>query len=335
MKLSDFDYRLPKELIAQEPIEPRDASRLIVVKGKDIEHKTFKDVLNYLEKDDVIVLNDTKVEPVKLVGRKTTGSPAEFLVSKRLDERKYECQIKTNKVKIGAEFIFSKGLKGKVVGGKDGLFEVLFSSDHVDDLLQDIGEMPLPPYIKKKSTKEQYQTVYAKHSGSLAAPTAGFHFTPALLRDIEKKGVKIVHITLHVSFGTFLPVKTDNIEEHHMHDEWFSISEEAADTINSRKKRLVIVGTTALRALESATDDIGIVHPKTGTTDIFIYPGYSFKLRPDLMITNFHLPKSTLIMLIAALIGLDSIMDAYKVAVEERYRFYSFGDAMLLFIQAL
>jgi S-adenosylmethionine:tRNA ribosyltransferase-isomerase len=331
MKLELFNYNLPKELIAQEPVEPRDKSRLMVVKGKEIEHKTFSDILNYLEKDDVLVLNDTKVEPVKLIGKKSTGARAEFLISKKLGKKRFMCQITSNKVKQGNEFIFEKGLTAKVTKESDGFeFEVEFNKDNVEELIQDIGEMPTPPYIKKKAKKEQYQTVYAKHSGSIAAPTAGFHFTPALLKKIEKKGIKIVKITLHVSYGTFLPVKTEDIKQHKMHDEWFSISKQTADIINNRHKRLIIVGTTALRALESATDDLGILQPKTGTTDIFIYPGYSFKLKPDMMITNFHLPKSTLIMLVSALIGRENIMNAYKTAVEKKYRFYSFGDAMLL-----
>lgn len=331
MKLELFDYDLPKELIAQEPIEPRDASRLMVVKGKDVHHMHFRDILEYLEKDDVLVLNDTKVEPVKLKGKKSTGAKAVFLVSKKLSKRRFLCQITSNKVRPGNTFEFERDLTATVIRDSDGFeFEVEFNKDNVGELLQEIGEMPTPPYIKKKASRKQYQTVYAKHPGSIAAPTAGFHFTPKLLRDIKNKGVKIVYITLHVGYGTFLPVKTDNIKEHKMHEEWFSIPEDTADIINSRHKRLIIVGTTALRALESATDDTGIVHAKTGTTDIFIYPGYEFKLRPDMMLTNFHLPKSTLIMLIAALIGRANILNAYKEAVNERYRFYSFGDAMLL-----
>ncbi len=331
MQLSDFDYNLPQELIAQEPLSQRDQSRLMVVKGKEIEHKKFHDILEYLEKGDVIVLNDTKVDPVKLTGKKATGAKAEFLISKKLNNRRYRCQITSNKVRKGNTFVFDKGLTAEVVSGSDGFeFEVEFNKDNIEDILQDIGEMPLPPYIKRPTTREKYQTVFAKESGSIAAPTAGFHFTPELLRDIERKGVKIVKVTLHVGYGTFLPVKEEDIKRHNMHEEWFSISEEAADTINNRHRHLIIVGTTALRALESATDDLGIIQPKTDSTDIFIYPGYKFKLKPNMMITNFHLPKSTLIMLIAALVGLDNIMHAYKTAVEEKYRFYSFGDAMLL-----
>ena len=331
MKLSDFDYDLPKKLIAHEPLGQRDSSRLMMVKDREIKHKQFLDILTYLEKDDVLVLNDTKVEPVKLIGKKTTGAKAEFLVSKKISNSRFMCQIACHNVRKGNTFEFKKGLKAEIKKDSNGFeFEVEFNRDNVEELLQEIGEMPIPQYINKPSTKKKYQTVYAKHSGSLAAPTAGFHFTPKLLRDIEKKGVKIAYTTLHVGYGTFLPVTTDNIKEHKMHEEWFSISEETADIINSRHKKLIIVGTTTLRALESTTDDIGILHPKTGSTDIFIYPGYEFKLRPDIMITNFHLPKSTLIMLISALIGRENILNAYKEAVKEKYRFYSFGDAMLL-----
>ncbi|MFH1063901.1 MAG: tRNA preQ1(34) S-adenosylmethionine ribosyltransferase-isomerase QueA [Candidatus Woesearchaeota archaeon] len=331
MKLSDFDYNLPPELIAQEPMEQRDQSRLMVVKGKEIEHRKFHDILEYLEDGDVIVLNDTKVEPVKLVGKKATGAKAEFIISKKLDDKRYKCQITSNKVRKGDVFVFDKGLTAEVTSDSDGFeFEVEFNKGNIEEILQDIGEMPLPPYIKRQTTRERYQTVFAKESGSIAAPTAGFHFTPELLRDIERKGVKTVHVTLHVGYGTFLPVKEEDIKKHNMHDEWFTISEETADAINNRHKRLIVVGTTSLRALESATDDLGVVQAQTGSTGIFIYLGYRFRLKPDMMITNFHLPKSTLIMLIAALVGLENIMYAYKTAVENKYRFYSFGDAMLL-----
>ncbi len=330
MKLEKFNYDLPKELIAQEPLARRDESRLMVVKGKDVEHKRFHDIMDYLEKDDVLVLNDTKVEPVKLKGKKSTGAKAEFIISKHVEGNRYMCQITSNKVRKDNTFEFDRDLTAKVVGESDGFgFEVEFNKDPAP-LLDEIGEMPTPPYIKKKAEKHQYQTVYARHPGSIAAPTAGFHFTPELLRDLEQKGVKIVYITLHVSYGTFLPVKEADIRKHDMHEEWFSISKETADMINNRKRRLIIVGTTALRALESATDDMGMLQPKKGTTDIFIYPGYRFRMKPDMMITNFHLPKSTLIMLVAALAGLENIMHAYKEAVKERYRFYSFGDAMLI-----
>jgi S-adenosylmethionine:tRNA ribosyltransferase-isomerase len=330
MKLTDFDYVLPKELIAQEPAEPRDSSRLMVVEGNKIEHKLFRDIIKYLNKEDVLVVNDTKVEPVRIVGKKSTGSRAEFIVSKKLSDNRYECQITSNKVRVGNEFVFDGGLKAEVKGAGEGVFEVEFNTTELEKVLQKIGEMPTPPYIKKKADKNRYQTVYARKEGSIAAPTAGFHFTPELLRDIEAKGVNIVKVTLHVSYGTFLPVKTENIEEHKMHSEWFDISKESADAINNRRGRLVVVGTTSLRVLESAADELGIVGAKKGETDIFIYPGHKFKLKPDMMLTNFHLPKSTLLMLIAALAGLENIMRAYDVAIKEKYRFYSFGDAMLV-----
>ncbi|NQU79332.1 tRNA preQ1(34) S-adenosylmethionine ribosyltransferase-isomerase QueA [Candidatus Woesearchaeota archaeon] len=329
MKLTDFDYELPKELIAQEPIEPRDASRLMVLKDKEPEHKKFKDIIGFFNKGDVLVLNNTKVDPVKLVGRKKTGSPVELILSKRISDTVYECQVKTNKVREGMEFVFARGVEAKVISGKNGIFSVEFNKD-IEENLDDVGEMPLPPYITKKATKEQYQTVYAKHSGSIAAPTAGFHFTSKLLSELEEKGVKIVHIILHVGIGTFLPVKSDDITQHTMHKEDYEISESAAHTINERKGNLVVVGTTGFRALESSAGNDSKVIPGKGSTDLFVYPGYDFKIKPDMMITNFHLPKSTLIMLISALYGREKLLHAYEVAVHEKYRFYSFGDAMLL-----
>jgi len=212
----------------------------------------------YFKKGDVLVLNETKVEPVKLVGKKETGSPVEMIISKKISARTFQCQIKTNKVKMGTKFLFNKGLEAKVMSGEDGIFTVMFNKDDLDKMLDDVGQMPLPPYIKKPATKEEYQTVYAKQSGSIAAPTAGFHFTPELLEKIEKIGVKIVKVLLHVSYGTFLPVKTENVEEHKMHEEWYEITKEAADAINERKGRLIVVGTTSLRALESASDEMGL-----------------------------------------------------------------------------
>jgi S-adenosylmethionine:tRNA ribosyltransferase-isomerase len=333
MKLSEFDYHLPKELIAQEPARPRSSSRLMVVKGRSVEHKIFTDVIGYFRKGDVLVLNETKVEPVKLVGKKETGSPVEMIISKKISSRTFECQIKTNKVKMGTKFLFNKGLEAKVASGEDGIFTVMFNKDDVDKMLDEVGQMPLPPYIKRPATKEEYQTVYAKKSGSIAAPTAGFHFTAELLAELEKLGVIIVKVLLHVSYGTFLPVKTENVEEHKMHEEWYEITKEAADAINDRTGRLVVVGTTSLRALESASDELGIVQAKSGMTCLYCYPGYKFRIKPDMMITNFHLPKSTLIMLISALIGLDNVKNAYDIAVKEKYRFYSFGDAMLFFTE--
>jgi S-adenosylmethionine:tRNA ribosyltransferase-isomerase len=333
MKLSEFDYELPKEMIAQEPANPRDSSKLMVVRGAQIEHKTFGDILSFLEKDDVLVLNETKVEPTKLLGKKSTGGNVELLVSRKLDSNLYECSIK-GRTREGTELEFADGVCGRVVEKTpDGLHIVEFDTDKLDDELQKIGEMPLPPYIKKKAAKGEYQTVYAKKSGSIAAPTAGFHFTPELLKSIEKKGVKIAKVTLHVGYGTFLPVKTENIEEHKMHQEWFEITPETAEMVNKRRRKLIVVGTTSLRALESAADSMGVVQPVNGYTSIFIYPGHKFKLKPDMMITNFHLPKSTLLMLVSALVGREVIMKAYQSAIENNYRFFSFGDAMLLFTE--
>ncbi|MBW2967251.1 tRNA preQ1(34) S-adenosylmethionine ribosyltransferase-isomerase QueA [Candidatus Woesearchaeota archaeon] len=341
MKLSDFDYELPKELIAQEPLAVRDESRLMVVDGKDISHRRFKDVLEYFSKGDVLVLNDTKVEPVKLVGKKTTGAKAEFIVSKKLapvaGKGRYMCQITSNKVRVGAEFEFGDSddiLRATVLSESDGFeFEVEFDGD-VEQYMQEKGEMPVPPYIKRAVSRaedlDQYQTVYADKPGSIAAPTAGFHFTPELLRDIEAKGVAVVKVTLHVGYGTFLPVKESDVASHKMHHEEYEISESASQKINDRAGRLIVVGTTAFRALESAADELGVVQHGRGSTDLFVTPGYQFKLKPDMMITNFHLPKSTLIMLVAALVGLENVMAAYRAGVKEKYRFYSFGDAMLL-----
>lgn len=335
MQLSDFDYTLPKELIANAPMDKRDESRLMVLQGKEISHKQFKDVVDYFSKGDIIVINETKVEPVKLVGNKKSGSHAEFLIAKKIESNVYECKIKSNNVKEGTEFVFDKEVEAKVISkSAEGDYTVEFNTDNLEKVLQEIGEMPLPPYIKSQESpevvKKKYQTVYAKTSGSIAAPTAGFHFTPELMTALEKKGVEFVKITLHVGYGTFLPVHTDDIKEHKMHAEWFEITPEAADAINNRRGKLAVVGTTSLRALESATDNMGLVGAMHGYTDIYIYPGYKFKLKVDMMITNFHLPKSTLIMLVGALAGLDNIMNAYKIAVSEKYRFYSFGDAMLL-----
>ena len=335
MKLETFDYELPKELIAQEPLDARSTSKLMVVKGdkpEDIEHKTFNNIIDYLKPGDVLVLNETKVEPCKLIGKKETGAKAQFILSKKIKPLTYEAQITTNKPKPGNTFIFPKQLEATIIEQKDMTFIVEFNKSP-DPHLDEIGEMPLPPYIKTKQTpetKDKYQTVYAKNSGSIAAPTAGFHFTPELLRDIEKKGIKIVKVTLHVGYGTFLPVKTEDIKSHHMHEEEYEITQFAADAINNRTGRLIFVGTTSLRAIESASDDLGIIQPKKDSTDIFIYPPYDFKCRPELLITNFHLPKSTLLMLVSAFTSIETIKNAYQEAIKHNYRFFSFGDAMLL-----
>jgi S-adenosylmethionine:tRNA ribosyltransferase-isomerase len=340
MKLDDFDYYLPEELIAQEPIENRDESRLLVLNKNsgDMEHKRFKDIVDYLNTGDTLVLNNTRVIPARLYGAKEgSGGKIEVLLLKRLDDDKWETLVKPGKkAKIGINIVFGDGeLVGKVIehtpeGGRiiqfkyDGIFE---------EVLDKLGEMPLPHYIKKTlKDKERYQTVYSKVEGSAAAPTAGLHFTNELLDKIKDKGVNIAFITLHVGLGTFRPVKVENIEEHHMHSEFYTIDEETACIINDTKtrgNRIIAVGTTSCRTLETVGDENGFIKPQSGWTDIFIYPGYKFKVI-DCLITNFHLPKSTLLMLVSALSSREIILNAYEKAVEEKYRFFSFGDAMFI-----
>lgn len=340
MNTSDFYYDLPQELIAQEPIYPRDTSRLLVLHKEtgNIEHKTFRDILNYLNPGDCLVLNNTKVIPARLYGIKEgTQSSIEFLLLTRKPNDIWEVMLRPGKkAKPGSRFIFGGGeLVAEVMEIVEGGNRLVkFSYEGVfENILDRLGNMPLPPYIKKElKDKERYQTVYSKHEGSAAAPTAGLHFTDDLLEEIEKKGVKLAYITLHVGLGTFRPVKVTNIEEHKMHSEYYDISRESADMINSSKekgKRIICVGTTSTRTIESAADADGIISEKKGWTDIFIYPGYKFKCT-DALITNFHLPESTLMMLVSALAGKDKIMNAYKEAVNLEYRFFSFGDAMLI-----
>ena len=340
MKLSIFDYELPQELIAQTPLLDRTASRLMVVgrKDKSINHDCFKNIKQHLKKGDCLVLNNTRVIPARLYGfREDSGRNIEFLLLSRLSTNRWETIVKPGKkLKPGHRVVFGNGeLVANVVetldnGGRivefeyEGLFE---------NVLDRLGEMPLPHYITEKlEDRERYQTVYAKYDGSAAAPTAGLHFTNELLAEIEEMGVRVAYITLHVGLGTFRPVKVDDIEEHDMHSEWYSIPPETAEIVNRTKKeggRVIAVGTTSCRTLESATDENGILPAKSDSTSIFIYPGYKFKMI-DALITNFHLPKSTLIMLVSALAGYDLTMDAYRQAVEERYRFFSFGDAMFI-----
>ncbi|WP_102400535.1 tRNA preQ1(34) S-adenosylmethionine ribosyltransferase-isomerase QueA [Haloimpatiens massiliensis] len=340
MDVKDFYFDLPEELIAQHPAEKRDESRLMVLNKNsgEIEHKHFKDILMYLNPGDCLVLNNTRVLPARLIGSKEgTGGKIEFLLLKRIDRDKWETLVKPGKkAKVGSEFIFGNGeLKAKVVDiGEEGSRIVQFKYDGIfEEVLDRLGQMPLPPYIKEKLTdKERYQTVYSKEVGSAAAPTAGLHFTEELLEKIKAKGVKVAFLTLHVGLGTFRPVKVDKIEEHHMHSEYYSMSKETADIINETKKaggRIIAVGTTSSRTLETIGEENGIVSEKSGWTDIFIYPGYKFKV-VDALITNFHLPESTLIMLVSALAGRENIMNAYNTAVKEKYRFFSFGDAMFI-----
>ncbi|SDM55852.1 S-adenosylmethionine:tRNA ribosyltransferase-isomerase [Lachnospira pectinoschiza] len=342
MDLHDFDYDLPEELIAQDPLSDRSSSRLMVLNkntGK-LEHKIFRDIIDYLNPGDCLVLNDTKVIPARLYGEKEgTGAGIEVLLLKRKEDLKdtWEVLVKPGKkAKVGARISFGDGKLVAEVKDivDDGNRIIQFEYEGIfEEILDDLGQMPLPPYITHKlEDKDRYQTVYATHKGSAAAPTAGLHFTNELLKAIEEKGVKIARVTLHVGLGTFRPVKVENILDHHMHSEFYMVSQEAADIINETKKnggRVISVGTTSTRTIESVANEDGTVPAKTGWTDIFIYPGYKFKTI-DCLITNFHLPESTLVMLVSALAGRENVLNAYKIAVEEKYRFFSFGDAMFI-----
>jgi len=337
MNTSDFDYYLPEELIAQEPLEKRSNSRLLTLIDGKVEHKHFYNIKEYLRKGDCLVLNNTRVMPARLYGvKKDTGAAIEFLLLKRIDLNCWEVILKPGRrAKEGAVFIFGGKLEAEILRVLDnGNRIVKFSYDGVfEEILDELGEMPLPPYITKKlEDRERYQTVYSKEVGSAAAPTAGLHFTEELLDEIRDMGVNVVFVTLHVGLGTFRPVKEEKIEEHEMHSEFYTISEETADIINKTKKeggRVIAVGTTSVRTLESAAEDDGMVPEKSDDTNIFIFPGYKFKV-VDALITNFHLPKSTLIMLVSALAGRENVLRAYEEAVKEKYRFFSFGDAMLI-----
>lgn len=340
MKVSDFDFDLPEELIAQHPLEKRDASRLMVLDKNtgSIEHRSFHDVAEYLNEGDTLVLNNTRVMPARLIGEKEeTGGKIEFLLLKRVEGDKWECLAKPGKrAKIGQTFTFGEGkLKCKVVDIiEEGNRIIEFSYDGIfEQVLDELGEMPLPPYITEKlDDKERYQTVYSKEKGSAAAPTAGLHFTNELLEEIKAKGVNIAYLTLHVGLGTFRPVKVEDINEHIMHSEFYHLDKENADLINETKRRgnkVIAVGTTSTRTLETIGDENGFVSEQSGWTDIFIYPGYKYKVI-DQLITNFHLPESTLIMLVSALAGKENVMNAYNTAVKEKYRFFSFGDSMLI-----
>lgn len=340
MKTSDFYYDLPKELIAQDPLTDRSSSRLLhldPVTGQ-IEHRHFTDVIDYLNPGDCLVINNTKVLPARLIGHKEdTGAVIEILLLKRISGDVWETLVKPGKkCKIGARIAFGDGsLKAEIVDiVEEGNRLVKFEFDGIfEEILDSLGEMPLPPYITHKlQDKNRYQTVYAKETGSAAAPTAGLHFTKELLQTIKDKGVNIAHVTLHVGLGTFRPVKVEDVAQHHMHSEYYIIEEDQAEIINQTKKngkRVVCVGTTSCRTLESAADSNGFLKACSGNTDIFIYPGYKFKIM-DALITNFHLPESTLIMLVSAFAGKANIMKAYNEAVKEGYRFFSFGDAMII-----
>ena len=350
MKLSDFNYYLPEELIAQTPLEKRDESRLLVLNKKtgEVEHKIFKDIIEYLNPGDCLVLNETRVVPARIYGKRegvvtpsgVLPSTIELLLLKDMGNNNWEVLAKPGrKCQIGTRIYFGEESHPLLVAEVKEVLEDGNRIVHLEyngilnEILDQIGVMPLPPYIHEKlKDKERYQTVYNRVEGSSAAPTAGLHFTPELLKKIEDKGIKIVKVLLHVGLGTFRPVKEENIEEHKMHSEYFEISSEACDIINSTKKnggRVICVGTTSCRTVESAADENGIVKPQKGETSIFIYPGYKFKVL-DCLITNFHLPESTLVMLVSALAGRENILNAYNIAVEKKYRFFSFGDAMFI-----
>lgn len=341
MKTSDFYYDLPQELIAQTPVEPRDSSRLMVMDRKtgEIQHKIFRDLDDFLNEGDCLILNDTRVIPARIYGiKKETGAVVEFLLLKQNANNVWECLCKPGKrAKIGTEFIFGEGIVDCEVVDitEDGNRKIRFNCDskEIYNILDKIGKMPLPPYITEElKNGERYQTVYSKRLGSAAAPTAGLHFTEEMLERIEGKGVKIGYVTLHVGLGTFRPVKVDDVTKHKMHTEHYHISQKTADLINETKKnggRVISVGTTSTRTLESVATKNGCICEDEDDTSIFIYPGYEFKC-VDALITNFHLPESTLIMLVSALAGYDNVMNAYETAVQEKYRFFSFGDAMFI-----
>lgn len=340
MKKSDFYYKLPEELIAQDPLRDRSSSRLLVLDHKtgEIRHRTFTDVLDYLEPGDCMVINDTKVIPARLYGqREDTGGQLEVLLLKRLTGDEWECLVRPGKKgRIGQRLVFGDGrLRAQVSNiGEEGNRIIRFEYNGIfEEVLDALGEMPLPPYITHKlADPDRYQTVYAVNKGSAAAPTAGLHFTEELLNSVRDAGVDIVPVTLHVGLGTFRPVKEENVLDHHMHEEWYSVSRDAAERINAAKAaghRVVCVGTTSCRTVESAAGDDGSVKAGSGDTRLFIYPGYRFKVM-DRLITNFHLPESTLLMLVSALAGRENILRAYGEAVKEHYRFFSFGDAMII-----
>jgi len=340
MNLKDFYYELPEGLIAQEPLEKRDASRLLVLSKEngEIRHDTFRDIIKYLKKGDCLVLNNTRVIPARLFGvKKETGSSIEFLLLKRLDRDTWEVILRPGrKAQIGAKFFFGENeLEAEILDIVEGGNRIVkfYYEGVFEAVLDRLGNMPLPPYITKAlEDKERYQTVFSKHEGSAAAPTAGLHFTPELLEEIQQIGIRLAYITLHVGLGTFRPVKTENILEHTMHSEYFEVDRATADIINSTKSeggRIISVGTTSTRTIESISSEAGVVSPGSGWTDIFIYPGYKFKVIEGL-ITNFHLPESTLVMLVSAMAGRENVLHAYTEAVKEKYRFFSFGDAMLI-----
>ncbi len=342
MKVNDFDYELPEELIAQTPSEKRDGCRLMVIHRDSglIEHRQFSDILEYLEPGDCLVMNDSKVIPARLFGvRESTGARIEFLLSKRVEGDRWETLVRPGRrVRAGDTIVFGDGeLKARVLSNSEGGTRIVeFEYEGIFmEILERLGSMPLPPYIQRSAEeedKDRYQTVYAREEGSVAAPTAGLHFTEDLLEKARVRGVRTAFVTLHVGIGTFRPVKAERVEDHHMHFEEYTVSEEAAETVNRTKAeggRIICVGTTSCRTVESAADENGRLVPGSSSTGIFIYPGYRFKIL-DCLITNFHLPKSTLLMLVSALYTREDMLAAYEIAVKERYRFFSYGDAMII-----
>ncbi|MCD4840851.1 MAG: tRNA preQ1(34) S-adenosylmethionine ribosyltransferase-isomerase QueA [Methanosarcinales archaeon] len=350
MKLSDFDYQLPKEMIAQHPVEPRDSSRLMVLDERSIEHMKFNDLPGLLRQGDLLVMNNSRVIPARIYGTKDTGGKIEVLLVRRLEDKYYECLVR-GKIKPGSDIQFSSAVTGTVkdtlMGTVKGTvieridthtgyrYNIRFQCDGAfESCLQNIGAMPVPPYIKEQlDDNERYQTIYSRHEGSIAAPTAGLHFTSGMLSRLEEMGVRLVFITLHVGVGTFMPVRCEEVEEHIMESEYYIIDRAAADAINGtilREGRIIVVGTTSVRSLESASWENGRILPSEGWSNSFIYPPYKFKTPIAGLITNFHLPKSTLLMLVSAYAGKDTIMNAYREAIDARYRFYSFGDAMFI-----
>jgi S-adenosylmethionine:tRNA ribosyltransferase-isomerase len=348
--IEDYHYHLPEKLIAQQPMQERDHSRLLVMDRNtgSLSHKVFSDLETFLAPSDVLVVNNTQVIPGRLVGKKESGGRIEALIlnyasgmRSSADENQFDCMLKSSKrTRIGTRLYFAQGVTAQVIDRADNIYTLSFSCEGAfKSVLDRIGQTPLPPYITRDRTqhtltdRETYQTVYASQKGAIAAPTAGFHFTELLMRRLKRKGVTLAPITLHVGYGTFLPVRVTDIREHAMHSEWFSISEETAETVTRAKKegrRVVAVGTTSVRTLEFAMRENGRLGPMTGPCDLFIYPGYRFQV-VDAMITNFHLPKSTLLMLVSAFAGRKNILDAYETAIQENYRFYSYGDAMLIY----
>ncbi len=327
MRVSEFTYHLPQELIAQRPAEPRENSRLLVL-GRSIEHRLFRDLPEYLRPGDVLVLNNSRVIPARLRGRKSTGGRAELLVLRQLGEREAECLGR--RLREGAE-VEVGGVRARVVERREGKLRVRFSAP-LQEVLQRAGEVPLPPYIKEGVEAERYQTVYASRNGSVAAPTAGLHFSEEMLERLRGMGVELCFITLHIGVGTFAPVRCERVEEHVMHEEWYEVPGAAAEALNramEEERRIFAVGTSTIRTLESACQE-GRIRAGSGVTELFIYPGYNFRVNYAGMITNFHLPRSTPLLMVCAFAGKDRILEAYRIAVEKRYRFYSFGDAMLI-----